>query len=74
MEEHNIYLRCAELARKSLKQDQDFARNNLDVYFAFSFDLEKALPFPKLSISIAYHKRNMYILNLGCHNFHDNEI
>lgn len=73
-EEHNIHLRCAELARKSLKEDKDLARNNPNVYFAFSFDLEKALPFPKLSVSIAYYKRNMYIYNLGCHNFHDNEV
>ena len=50
------------------------ARNNSDVYYAFLFDLEKALPFPKLSVSIVYYKRNMLILNLGCHNFHDNEV
>lgn len=35
--------------------------------YAFTFDLQKALPFPMLQCSVAYYKRNMYVYNLGCH-------
>lgn len=74
LEEHNIHLEKAELARKALKEDQNLASMNPDKYFAFSFDLQKALPYPKLTVSVAYYKRNMYVLNEGFHNFHDNRI
>lgn len=52
-EEHSIHLSNAELARKCLKEDQNLASKNSDNYFAFSFDLQKALPYPKLSVSVA---------------------
>jgi len=54
-------LKNAELARKALQEDKILASKNPDKYFAFSFDLQKALPYPKLSVSIAYHKRNIYM-------------
>lgn len=41
---HTIHLRCC------VKEDQDLDRNNPNVYFAISLDLEKALPFLKLSV------------------------
>ncbi|CAG9826576.1 unnamed protein product [Diabrotica balteata] len=64
--EHELHLRKAELARTSMKKDTEKAQTD-DSYYAFTFDLEKALPFPKLTTSIAYYKCNMYIYNLGCH-------
>ncbi|GFY53426.1 uncharacterized protein TNIN_488201 [Trichonephila inaurata madagascariensis] len=76
--EHDVHLRLAESAWNSLKQDQEQVSRNLDYYFAFSFDLQKALPYPKLTSSVAYYKRNMllstYVLNLGIHNFHNDNV
>ena len=40
--------------------------------FVFSFDLEKTLTFPKLTTSVAYYKRNLYIYNLKYHDFNKN--
>jgi hypothetical protein len=40
----------------------------------FTFDLQKALAFPKLTTSISYYKRNMYVYNFGCHNLTDDSI
>ena len=38
------------------------------------FDLHKELAFPKLTTSISYYKRNMYVYNFGCHNLRDDSI
>ena len=70
VQSYNVHLKNAELARKALQEDKILAP---DKYFIFSLDLQKASPYPKLS-SIAYYKRNMYILNEGFHNFHDNKV
>lgn len=59
-----LHLRKAEKARLSLKEDKDRC---YDDYYVLTFDLQKALPFPKLSTSVAYYKRNMYVYNLGVH-------
>lgn len=67
-EQHKIHLINAEMARNSLQKDRDLASNNPEKY------LQKALPFPKLTVSIAYYKRNMYVLNQGFHNFHNDEV
>ena len=74
MEEHDVHLRLTESTRNSLKEDQDQVSRNSDYYFSFAFDLQKALPYPKLTTSVAYYKRNMYVLNLGIHNFHNDDI
>lgn len=74
MEEHDIHLKLAESARNALKQDQERVSSNPSHYFGFSFDLQKALPLPKLTTSVAYYKCNMYILNLGIHNFHNDNV
>lgn len=47
MEEHDIHLKLAESARNALKQDQKRVSSNSSHHFGFSFDLQKALPFPK---------------------------
>ena len=64
MEEHNVYLKLAESARNALKQDQQRVSSDPSHYFGFSFDLQKVLPFPKLTISVAYYKCNMYYLHV----------
>lgn len=33
-----------------------------------TFDLQKALPFPRLTVSVAYYKRNLYNLGIHCEN------
>ena len=73
-EEHDVHLRLAESAKNSLKEDQEQVSRNSDYYFSFSFDLQKPLPYPKLTTSVAYYKRNMYVLNLGIHNFHNDDV
>jgi hypothetical protein len=67
--EKNLHLCKAEKARECLRKDKEKA--SADVYVA-TFDLQKALPFPKLATSVAYYKRNMYVYNLGIHNFNSN--
>ncbi|EZA54507.1 hypothetical protein X777_05486 [Ooceraea biroi] len=73
-QQHDLHLKSAEQARKCLKDDQKKAVENPEEYYAFSFDLQKALPYLKLSVSIAYYKRNMYVYNLGFHNFHNKDV
>jgi len=74
VQSHNVHLKNVELTRKALQEDKILASKNPDKYFAFFFYLQKAIPYPKLSVSIAYYKQNMYVLNEGFHNFHDNKI
>lgn len=61
-----LHLRAAEKARACLKEDKTSAD---DTCYVMTFDLEKALSFPKLTTSTAYYKRNMYVYNFGCHSF-----
>lgn len=64
---HELHLRKAEAARTALQEARTTSKNDPNVY-ALTFDLEKALPFPKITTrSIAYYKRNMYLYNLGVH-------
>lgn len=62
-----LHLRKAELAREKLSQAKEDSRKNDTTVYAFTFDLQKALPFPTLTCSVAYYKRNMYVYNVGCH-------
>lgn len=48
-----------ESARTALKQDQKLVSSNPSHHFAFSFDLQKALPFPKLTLYAVYYKGNL---------------
>lgn len=65
-QQHELHLRKAESARQSMKRDKLKAQQE-ENFYGFTFDLEKALPFPVISTSLAYYKRNMYVYNLGCH-------
>ena len=64
--EKECHLQNAEKGRQARREDAIKARENESVY-GITFDLEKALPFPVLTTSIAYYKRNMYAYNLGVH-------
>lgn len=67
--QHELHLRKAEKARQAMKDDAKYAKENPDLgYHVISFDLQKALPFPTLTTSVAYYKRNMYCYNLGVHD------
>ncbi|UYV82284.1 hypothetical protein LAZ67_21001583 [Cordylochernes scorpioides] len=67
--EKENHLEEAERARSLMAADRKAAS---DKFFVFSFDLEKALAFPKLTTSVAYYKRNLYVYNFGCHDFNEN--
>lgn len=73
MEEYDIHFKLAESARNALKQDQERVSSNPSHYFGLSFDWQKALPFPKLTTSVAYYKCNMYILD-NINNFHNDNV
>lgn len=66
----DLHLRKAEQARSSLNRDKQIADENT---YVLTFDLQKALAFPKLSTSVAYYKLNMYVYNLGVHSFNGNK-
>uniref|UniRef100_A0A1A9VGC3 Uncharacterized protein n=1 Tax=Glossina austeni TaxID=7395 RepID=A0A1A9VGC3_GLOAU len=59
----------SEQARTHVAADRMLASEDI---FVFSFDLQTALPFPKLTTSIAYYKRNLDVYNFGCHEFYKN--
>lgn len=67
--ERETHLKEAERARSQMAADRMATSEKL---FVFSFDLEKALAFPKLTTSVAYYKRNLYVYNFGCHEFNKN--
>lgn len=64
---HEHHLRKAEKSRACMKEDGELAKSNPDTY-VISMDLQKALPFPVLTVSDAYYTRNMYCYNFGIHN------
>jgi len=70
-DEHALHLLNAEEARNSMKEDAEKAKCSDNVYVC-SIDLQKALPFPILTVSDAYYKRNMYCYNLGIHDLREN--
>ena len=49
-----LHLKSAQLARDSLNTEVPS-----DEHYFCTFDIQKALPFPKLSTSVAYYKRNI---------------
>ncbi|KAJ4425390.1 hypothetical protein ANN_28005, partial [Periplaneta americana] len=64
--EKDLHLASVEQARGSMRSDEGNACNEM---YVATFDLQKALPFPKLTTSTAYYKRNMYVYNFGIHSF-----
>ncbi|XP_071053409.1 uncharacterized protein [Onthophagus taurus] len=62
--ERKMHLSQAKKIRNELKNEASQVSEN---YYACTFDLKKALAFPKLTTSIAYYKRNLYMYNCGVH-------
>ena len=58
--------RAASEAFVALKKDREFAKSTVDVIFA-TFDLQKTLPLPRLTTSIAFYLRQIWLYNLGIH-------
>lgn len=71
--QHELHLRKAEKARQNLTDDRALCIIEKGKVYGFTFDLEKALPYPTLTCSIAYYKRNMYVYNLGIHELGEEE-
>lgn len=59
-------MRKAEKAREVMKEDTESSKTNNDLYVC-SVDMQKALPFPILTVNVSYYKRNMYVYNVGVH-------
>lgn len=63
--EKELHLRNAQKARESLR---DVLRVDvLMIYNVLTFNLQKALAFPKLSSSVTYYKRYLYVYDFGVH-------
>ncbi|KAJ8894199.1 hypothetical protein PR048_006809 [Dryococelus australis] len=63
-----LHLRRAEQARTEIKSDDEKASDEI---YCCTFDLQKALPFPKLSTSVSYYERNLYVYDFGIHSFNN---
>lgn len=50
-----------------MKKDTEESKMNTDTYTC-TIDLQKALPFPVLTVSDVCYKRNLYCYNLGVHD------
>lgn len=63
--EQKIHLRKAELARECIKTtDTKHSKTNIgSPSYVCSMDLQKALPFPVLTVPDAYFKRNLCYYN-----------
>lgn len=72
--EKELHLRKAEAARLAMSNDTQRSKAAESKKLVFTFDLQKALAFPKLTTSVAYYKRNMYVYNFGCHNLTTDQI
>ena len=56
----------AEVAFQQQRQDREEARTKSNVMY-ITFDLEKTLPLPKLSVSKAFYMRQLWVYNMGIH-------
>lgn len=63
-----LHHRKAETVRAHMRSDKS---NSNDTVYVFTFDLEKTLPVPDLSVGEAYYKRQLWVYNLGVHSFND---
>lgn len=62
-----LHQRKATSARTNLQIDS----KKISEAYIITFDLQKALAYPKLTTSVAYYKRNLYLYNLGVHCFNN---
>lgn len=66
--QRELHQRKADSARENLQNDS----KRVDEAYILTFDLQKALAYPKLTTSVAYYKINLYLYNLGIHCFNNN--
>lgn len=60
----------AERAYHQLREDSALCRTSASIDM-FTFDLEQALPTPKIATNIVFYKRQMWTYNLGVHDCFD---
>ena len=65
--------REAEDARYLLKEAICGSKGNQSLLLSFSFDMEKTQPLPKLTTSVVFYKRQLWVYNLGINTAHDNQ-
>lgn len=65
--EQEIHHRKAEAGRKALEAAVELAKENSNIH-VITFDLEQALPTPKLTTGPCFYKRKLWCYNLNIHN------
>ena len=68
----NAHQTRAEAARTSLRVTKEQSKAD-PTLLAFCFDMQKTQPLPKLSTSVVFFRRQLWIYNTGIHTFHDNK-
>ena len=63
MEEHKLKAASA-FAQQALEKED--AKKNLETVY-ITFDLQKTMPLPKLSINVAFYLRQLWLYNSGIH-------
>ena len=66
-----LHKRKAENAQNHLKIDSQLQGSEIDT---FTFDLQKTMPTPSLTTSVAYYKRQLWTYNLGVHSCSANDV
>lgn len=69
---HNFHLDKADSLTKQMKKDLKDAETN-EKLETLTYDMQKTLPLPRLTTSIAYYKRQLNFYNLGIHVGSSNE-
>ena len=70
IEQHKVHLERAENARQNLRVVKDKAKKDATL-LAFTFDMMKTAPIPKMNTSCIFYKRQLWIYNTGIHTLHD---
>jgi hypothetical protein len=70
--EHELHLRKAECARKSIQADRE--KGSVPNYEAFTFDLQKVFSLPNLTTGEAFYCRQLSAYNLGIHSLSTGKV
>jgi hypothetical protein len=63
-----LHLRKADAARASMRRDGEKAQDPANQMHTIFFDLQKALPTPKIPTNKVYYLRQLWCYNLGIHD------